>query len=230
VLLMLAQISCHAVLFYLDGVLVDSTSSVGRVWGWWARQHRLDPDAVIRTAHGRRSIETIRHWTPHLDALAENRVVEQMEIDDSRGLQVIAGASALLAALPDGRWAVVTSGTRALAQSRIRAAALPTPAVLVSADDVLRGKPDPEPWLKAAKLLGVAAAECVVLEDTPAGIDSARAAGMRVIALTTTYPTPVLQAAEFVVATLKDIQIASSGTEIRLTARIFTLPEADITR
>src|SRR5690348_6470743 len=106
------QFSARAILFDLDGVLVDSTGSVGRVWRAWAERHDLDPEQVIRGAHGRRSIETIRAWAPHLDAEKENLIVEQAEIDDTLDLRVIPGAGQLLATLPSERWTVVTSGTR----------------------------------------------------------------------------------------------------------------------
>src|SRR5690242_3472466 len=115
------QLSVRAVLFDLDGVLVDSTDSVRRVWHDWAMRHGFDPEAVIHSAHGRRSIETVRAWAPHLDAEKENAIVERTEIEDTRGLTVIAGAAQLLATLPPERWAVVTSGTRALATSRLKA-------------------------------------------------------------------------------------------------------------
>lgn len=214
------QFSCRALLFDLDGVLVDSTASVGRVWRRWAERHELEPEAVIRTAHGRRSIETIRLWAPHLDAVAENRIVEHMEIEHTREL---------LSSLPPDCWAVVTSGTRALARSRLHAAGLQTPAVLVSADDVERGKPHPEPWLKAAQTLGAAPADCLVLEDTLAGVESAHAAGMRVIALTTTYDASVLQSAECIVATLAGLIARSTPTGICLQTRSFALPETNAT-
>lgn len=217
--------TCRAVLFDLDGVLVDSTASVGRVWGRWAESYGLNPEAVVHSAHGRRSIETIRQWRPTVDATAENRRVEQMEIDDTLDLRVINGARQLLASLPGESWAVVTSGTRALAQSRMRAAGLPAPKVLISADDVEKGKPDPEPWLKAATALGVEAADCLVIEDTPPGVASGHAAGMRVIALTTTYPANTLVEAEYVSGTLADVRAElGSGQEIRVTVQGCALP------
>lgn len=204
---------CAAVLFDLDGVLVDSTASVGRVWKVWAEQQGLDPESVIRTAHGRRTIETIRICAPHIDAESAVKILEQLEIEDTLELAIIPGASQLLASLPPDRWAVVTSGTRPLAVSRLKAAGLPIPSVLVSADDVSNGKPDPEPYWKGAEKLGIAADRCIVFEDTPPGIDAGRAAGMPVIALTTTYGREKLTAAQAVVNTLAEVSVhAVNGT------------------
>jgi len=176
----------RGVLFDLDGVLVDSTPAVARVWTGWAREHGFDPAEVVRTAHGRPSISTIRELLPHADQAAEDREVERREIADVEGVIPLPGAMELLQALPLERWAIVTSCTRPLAGVRIRAAGLPKPKHLVTASEVLRGKPDPEPYVKGAQALGVPAAECLVIEDAPAGIRAGKAAGARVLALRTT--------------------------------------------
>ena len=165
---------------------MDSTPAVARVWAGWAREHGFDPDEVVRRAHGRPSITTIRELLRGGDHEAEDREVERREIADVEGVIPLPGAMELLQALPLKKWAIVTSCTRPLAGVRIRAAGLPQPKHLVTASDVLRGKPDPEPYLKGAKVLGVPAAECVVLEDAPAGIRAGKAAGARVLALRTT--------------------------------------------
>jgi sugar-phosphatase len=202
------QLSVRAVLFDLDGVLVDSTDSVGRVWRDWAVRHGFDPEAVIHSAHGRRSIETVREWAPHLDAEKENAIIERAEIEDTRDLTVIAGAAQLLATLPPERWAVVTSGTRALATSRLKAVGLPVPKALITADEVRNGKPSPEPYLKGAKLVGFAPEDCLVFEDTPPGIEAAHAAGMRCVALTTTYEREKLTTAEATITDFRDISFS----------------------
>jgi len=165
---------------------VDSTPAVARVWAGWAREHGFDPDEVVRRAHGRPSISTIRELLPGGDHEAEDREMERREIADVEGVIPLPGAMELLQALPLERWAIVTSCTRPLAGVRIRAAGLPQPKHLVTASDVLRGKPDPEPYLKGAQVLGVPEAECVVIEDAPAGIRAGKAAGARVLALRTT--------------------------------------------
>ena len=182
----MTSIRCRGVLFDLDGVLVDSTPAVARVWAGWAREHGFDPDEVVRKAHGRPSIATIRELLPNGDHEAENREVERREIADIEGVIPLPGALELLRSLPADRWAIVTSCTRPLAGVRIAAAGLPTPEHLVTSSDVQCGKPDPEPYLKGAESLGLPAAECVVFEDAPAGIRAGKAAGARVVALRTT--------------------------------------------
>src|SRR5216684_5365323 len=182
----MTSIQCRGLLFDLDGVLVDSTPAVARVWAGWARAHGFDPDEVVKKAHGRPSIATIRELLPGADHAAEDREVERLEIADIEGVIPLPGAMELLRALPAERWAIVTSCTRPLAGVRIAAAGLPKPKYLVTSTDVKHGKPDPEPYLKGAQLLDVPASECIVIEDAPAGIRAGKAAGARVLALRTT--------------------------------------------
>jgi len=198
--------SAKAILFDMDGVLMDSTPSVERVWRTWAAKHGLDPERVASQAHGRRSIETIRAVAPELDAEKENVIVEQMEIDDKEGVTALPGAAELLAHLPPERFAIVTSATRPLAVARLGYAGIPVPRYMISANDVIHGKPSPEPFLKGTDLLGFTPADCLVFEDSPAGIASARSAGMKVIALQTTYPADQLQATHAIISTLADVK------------------------
>jgi len=188
-------IRCRGLLFDLDGVLVDSTPAVARVWAGWARENGFDPDEVVKKAHGRPSITTIRELLPHADHAAEDREVERREIADVEGVIPLPGALELLQALPLERWAIVTSCTRALAGVRIGAGGLPTPKHLITATDVKHGKPNPEPYLKGAQVLGVPAADCLVVEDAPAGIRAGKAAGARVLGLRTTASDAELQQA-----------------------------------
>jgi mannitol-1-/sugar-/sorbitol-6-phosphatase len=207
----MTTIRCRGVLFDLDGVLVDSTPAVARVWAAWAREHGFDADEIVRRAHGRPSLTTIRELLPDADHEAENREVERREIEDVDGVIPLPGALELLRALPPERWAIVTSCTSPLARVRIRAAGLPLPQQLVTSNDVLHGKPDPEPYLKGALLLGVPPAECVVLEDAPAGIRAGKAARARVVAMRTTADdTELLQAgADWIVNDCLDITLGS---------------------
>jgi mannitol-1-/sugar-/sorbitol-6-phosphatase len=210
-----------AILFDMDGVLVDSAPAVERVWRKWAITHGFDPGSVIEKAHGRRSVETIRAVAPHMDPERENAKVEQLEIEDKEGVTALAGAAQLLRNLPPDQFAIVTSATRPLAVARLGYAGLAVPKHMVTADDVVNGKPSPEPYLKGAALLGVAPADCLVFEDTPAGVAAARAAGMRVVALGNTYPANELQAADARVTSLVDVsaEIRQGVIEVRLAGR-----------
>lgn len=210
--------SCAAILFDLDGVLVDSTASVARVWEHWAKQHNVSVDEAIRVAHGRRTLETIRILAPHLDAEAETLRLEAREADDPGAMQRVNGALELLSSLPADRWAVVTSGTRYLATRRLATNGLPTPVVFVTADEVALGKPHPEPYLKGAELLGLFPNDCLVFEDAPAGIEAARAAGMTTIGVATTYPAAKLERANAVVRDLSHVKawLNSDGLEVFL--------------
>jgi mannitol-1-/sugar-/sorbitol-6-phosphatase len=209
----MTRIKCRGLLFDLDGVLVDSTPAVARVWAGWAHEHGLDPEEVEKKAHGRPSITTIRELLPNADHAAEDREVERREIADTDGVIPLPGAMELLQALPLERWAIVTSCTRALAHVRIAAAGLPRPKYLVTATDVRNGKPDPEPYLKGALFLGVPASECVVFEDAPAGIRAGKAAAARVLALRTTAPdTELLEAgADWILDDCADVFLDSSA-------------------
>jgi mannitol-1-/sugar-/sorbitol-6-phosphatase len=205
---------CAAILFDLDGVLVDSTRSVERQWRIWSREHGLDEEKAADIAHGVRAIEVIRKVAPHLDAEAELRKLESREAADYDGVTVMPGAVELVRSIPRDRWCVVTSGTRHLAVARLRLAGIPPPDIMITADDVANGKPHPEPYLKGAELLGVNPKECLVVEDAPAGIRSAQAGGMKVIALTSTYTASALSEADVVVQELQQIQVAVDGSGI----------------
>lgn len=208
--------SAKAILFDMDGVLMDSTPSVERVWRIWAAKHGLDPEYVAGQAHGRRSIETIRAVAPKLDAAKENLKVEQMEIDDKEGVTALPGAAELLAHLPVDRFAIVTSATRPLAVARLGYAGIPVPLHMITANDVIHGKPSPEPFLKGAALLGFDPADCLVFEDSPAGISSARSAGMKTIALQTTYPAEQLQDADAIIGNLANVKTILRNGNISL--------------
>jgi mannitol-1-/sugar-/sorbitol-6-phosphatase len=209
---MVPTFSCSAILFDLDGVLVDSTRAVDREWREWAARKGVDGDAIMAIAHGVRTIEVIRRVAPHLDAEAEADAIENHEAGDQRGVTVMPGAIDLVRSIPAGRWGVVTSGSRLLATNRLRYCGLPVPKVLVTSDDVTHGKPHPEPYLKGAEGLGFAPADCIVIEDAPAGIQSARAGGMKVIGITSTYKADSLAHSDVVIGKLVQIQVTSNGT------------------
>jgi sugar-phosphatase len=164
----------------------------------------------MKAAHGVRTLEVVRRVAPHLDAVAETKKIEDREAV-ADGITPIPGAVALVNSIPRGRWAVVTSGTRFLATTRMRKFGIPIPDILVTAADVSNGKPDPEPYRKGAELLHADPVTCLVVEDAPAGIRSAHAAGMKVISLPTTYPAADLREADAIVSGLPSIKVSLDG-------------------
>jgi sugar-phosphatase len=191
----MTEIRCSGVLFDLDGVLIDSTPAVTRVWRQWALERGFDPDEVVERAHGRPSLTTVREYLPKADHGAENREMERREMQDTDGIITLPGARELLLQLPANRWTIATSCTRSLAEVRLRAANLPVPERIVTSTDVTMGKPHPEPFLKAAARLGFPSSDCIVVEDVPAGIRAGKAAGARVIAFRTTVEEAELRRA-----------------------------------
>jgi len=211
--------SCSAILFDLDGVLINSTPAVARVWSGWAIEHGFDPEEVVARAHGRPSLTTIRDYLPSANHELENREVERREIEDLEGVIPLPGALDLLDSLPPDRWTIVTSCTRALAEVRIRAARLPLPKRMITSNDITHGKPNPEPYLKGAALLGFPAPECIVVEDVPAGVRAGKAAGARVIGFKTTVQESLLQeaGASWILDNCAGIRLVSSEFDLTLT-------------
>lgn len=206
----------------MDGVLIDSTHAVARVWRKWAIEHGFEPESTIRMAHGRPSIATLRDLLPDADHEALNREVERREIEDLEGVVALPGSRELLASLPQGRWAIVTSATRPLAEARLRATGVPIPKHFLTSNDIVKGKPDPEPYLKGAALLGFPASECIVVEDVPAGIRSGKGAGARVIAFPSTVKPDELRAAgaDWILPNCAAIDVLESdGNGLKLNAR-----------
>lgn len=214
----MTTIHCSAILFDMDGVLIDSTPAVARVWRRFAEEHGLNPEEVVQRAHGRPSIDTVRHYFPDSDHDQMNREVERQEIEDLCGVVALPGSLELLKQLPPEGWNVVTSATRAVAQVRLRAAGLPVPERMITADHIENGKPHPEPYLKAASALGFSAARCVVVEDAPAGIRAGKATGARVIAFpTAVQPSELIRAgADWILKNCADISILDTAQELHL--------------
>jgi sugar-phosphatase len=211
--------SFSAFLFDMDGTILTSIKAAERVWGLWAEGHGLDVEAFLPTIHGKRTEETIRALNlPGVDPLREAAFITRAEIEDVAGIEAIAGAAAFLADLPRERWAIVTSAPRLLAEARILAAGLPMPEVLVAAEDVERGKPAPDPFLLGARKLGVAPADCLVFEDTLAGLQSAQAAGMASIVVTTTHAHP-LETDVTAMLDYEDVRAVNMPDGLRVTYR-----------
>lgn len=208
-------IRCEAVLFDMDGTLVDSSSCVESTWRMWAEKHGVDIEALLSISHGRQNHETIRLIAPHLETPEEIAFLVQTEEDCHEGIVEVRGARALLDAMGEPmstpRWAVVTSAWRTLAEKRLRLAGLPLPQVLITSDDISHSKPHPEGYLLAAERLGVAPADCLVIEDAHAGIDAARAAGMTVIGITTTFRRDQL-GCEWCIGDFRDFTLSSRST------------------
>lgn len=219
-ILRLADRSFAAVLFDLDGTLVSSTRVVDRAWAQLVEEYAV-PRERLFSIHGIPARAVLARFlvdrTPDEREAAFQRVLA-LELADLDGVDVLPGAAAAMGALvPEGRCAVVTSGTRDLATARLRAVGLPVPDVLVTADDVTHGKPAAEPYLAGAAGLRVAAAECLVIEDAPAGITSGRAAGAAVLALATTHAVTEVEGADAVVTDLAAVRLSVEGSGVRLT-------------
>ena len=205
-------IDCKAVLFDLDGTLVDSRESIDIAYKAWCVEHGLDFEDVLEKAHGRRTIDSVRILVPHRDPLQEAKKLEELECAAVKGLVAISGAKELLNHLSFTHWAIVTSGSRRLASHRLSYCGIQAPPVFITADDVTKGKPDPEGYMKAADMLGVDYADCVVFEDAPAGIKAARAANMRSIAMPTTHSLDALGEADYRVPDLHKMKIQVNGS------------------
>jgi sugar-phosphatase len=212
-----------AILFDIDGTLVDSTPVVNRAWRSWADRHGIDAEAVLAVCHGRRSADTIAEFLPADRVAEEAEGLERTETADVDGVVALPGAAELLAALPDSTWAAVTSGSQALMRARLAAAGLPVPGVLIAAEDVTEGKPDPQGYRAAARRLGVAPEDCLVIEDAPAGLGAGRAAGGRVLAVATSHPREELEAldgdraADAVLDGLTDLTVEVRGDRLAVT-------------
>lgn len=210
------MIRCKGILFDMDGILISSIGSVERSWTKWAHLRGVDPALARITAHGRRAVETIAKLRPDLDSEKELKIIEDIEVADDEGLTVLPGVLDLLAALPPDRWTVVTSATERLARVRIVAGGIPAPKRFVTAEHVTRGKPDPEPFLAGAALLGVVPAECVVFEDSSSGAKAGRAAGCTVVATTFSHSAELLDAANYILRDLTGVRVESVGDQLVL--------------
>jgi sugar-phosphatase len=201
------QVRCKGVLFDMDGILISSLGSVERSWTRWAGMRGVDPEYACKIAHGCRAIETVAKLRPDLDCEAELKLIEDLEVEDNEGLAVLPGVMELLAALPPDHWTVVTSATERLARVRMAAAGIPAPQRLVTANQVTRGKPHPEPFLAGAALLGFLPQECVVFEDSSSGAQAGRTAGCTVVATTFSHPVETLDAAHYLIQDLTGVKV-----------------------
>ena len=210
---------CKGILFDMDGILISSLGSVERSWTKWANLRGVDPAYALSVIHGRRAVESIAMMRPDLDSAEELKIVEDIELADGEGITVLPGVKELIEALPRERWTVVTSATESLARMRLEAAGFVLPARLVTAESVSEGKPNPAPYLAGAALLGYAAEECVVFEDSASGVAAGCAAGCVVIATTFSHEAEDLECADYLVRDLTGIsaQLSPDGESLTLT-------------
>lgn len=205
-------INVRGILFDMDGVLISSTGADERCWLRWAQHHDMEGAFDLQSTHGRRALDTLRALRPDLDSVVEQRRLEDYDAEDLSGLVILPGVRELLASLPPNRdpirWTIVTSATTRLLEGRLGHAGLPIPPTLVSAEKVTHGKPHPEPYLTGAKLLGLAAADCLVIEDSPAGVASGKAAGCKVLAVLSSHARDDLKGADWYVASLAQVTAA----------------------
>ncbi|RYG46134.1 HAD family hydrolase [bacterium] len=206
-------LTCRGLLFDLDGTLIDSLPAVDRAWTLWCERVGLVASEVVPHIHGRRSIDSVRRFAPHLDEEIENAAIRAMEAGDTEGVIALPGSLDFIASLPMGTWTVVTSGTSDVAQARLRHVGIAIPERAVYGEDVTEGKPHPMPFQFGADVLGIPAGECVAFEDTLAGVRSAKAAGCRVVGISL---TPI-EEADVTVANLASVRAEALGDEIRLT-------------
>jgi len=200
----------------MDGILISSLGSVERSWTKWANMRGLDPVHVLSVIHGRRAIESAAELRPDLDAEQELKLLEEIEVADGDGIEVLPGVKELLAKLPANRWTVVTSATEKLARSRLAGQGLPVPERIITADSVPQGKPHPMPYIEGAKLLGFAPETCVVFEDSASGVKAGEAAGCTVIGTTFSHDPADLKAADYLVTDLTGLQVAISDAGLEL--------------
>lgn len=205
-------IETQGLLFDMDGVLLSSIGSVNRCWREWCRLTGVPHWETFEVPHGQRAVDIIRGVRPDMDPEEGLKLIEDLEVDDMADLKVLPGVHELLAQLPPERWAVVTSATRRLTIARMEHAGLPKPATLVCADDVVKGKPDPEPYRKGAEMLGFAPADCVVVEDAPAGLGAGLAAGSQVLAVLGTHSREEMARATWIVESLEGAAVRVSGS------------------
>lgn len=177
------SLRCRAILFDMDGTLVDSTAVIHRTWRWWSARHGVPLEPILAVEKGRPNREVVQQFGPHLDVDEESRLFLEAEKADIDGLTVIPGSHEAVRAAKQGRWAIVTSAERSLAEVRLRAVGIPIPEVMITSDDIHHGKPDPECYLLAAERLQVSPGDCVVFEDSPAGALSGKRARMPVVAV-----------------------------------------------
>jgi mannitol-1-/sugar-/sorbitol-6-phosphatase len=212
----LIRVETKGLLFDMDGVLVSSIGSVVRCWRRWAKMYDIPGADTYEVPHGHRAIDIVKLLRPDIDPEEGLRAIEDMEMEDTEDLTVLPGVKALLESLPQERWAIVTSATKRLMLGRLKIAGLPVPTRIISGDMVERGKPDPEPYVRGAGLLGFKPEECIVVEDAPSGVGAGAAAGCRVLGVLGTHSFEELAQADWVATSLEKLQVTSTAAGLEL--------------
>jgi sugar-phosphatase len=201
------KIRTRGLLFDMDGILISSIGSVERSWALWAQARNMDVTEIIANSHGQRALDIIRKLVPPEEVDAEFKRIEEIECEDTEGLQVLEGVKPILDTIPQKFWTIVTSATERLARVRLCAGGIPVPENFVTSERVRKGKPDPEPYVKGAQLLGLDPLDCLVIEDSASGARAGKAAGCRVMATLFSHKKEDLEAADYVVRSLADVTV-----------------------
>jgi mannitol-1-/sugar-/sorbitol-6-phosphatase len=210
----------RGILFDMDGVLINSTAADERSWRRWARFHGMEESFSVHSTHGIRSVDVVRALRPDLDPLVEARRLEEFDAEDLKGIFVLPGTQQLIASLPAGTWTIATSASERLMRRRLHSVGISIPRQVITADQVNRGKPHPEPFENGARILGLAPSDCLVIEDAPSGIEAGKAAGCKVLAVLSSHEASELAFADWIVPSLEHVHAfpASGGAIlIRLT-------------
>jgi mannitol-1-/sugar-/sorbitol-6-phosphatase len=210
------ELDVEGLLFDLDGVLVDSTETIGRHWRQFGEWYGLSVDRLSQGTHGRRSLDTIAALADSLPVSPEEALLryEALDLEDQEGVRELPGAAELLSRIPPDKWAVVTSGSAAVASARLQVAELPRPQVLISAQDVIVGKPHPAPYERGAERLGVEPGRALAVEDAPAGLASARGAGCKTLAVVTTHAQSELTSADLLCVDLSSVEASCPDNDV----------------
>jgi mannitol-1-/sugar-/sorbitol-6-phosphatase len=203
-------LQCDAFLFDVDSTLVNSSACIESVWRIWSEKYGFELEQVLAAVHGRKISETLGMIAPEMNAEKFLVEIQNIALHAFKNVREVKGAKTFLSKLPPESWAISTSGARQVSLSSMNNAGLPLPAAVVAAEDVVHGKPDPEPYIRAAKLLGVKAENCIVFEDSLAGIQSGRTAGATVIALTTTHRAEELTGLDFLIQDFSQLEVRAN--------------------
>jgi len=208
------SISCQGILFDLDGTLVDSWKCVEYAWQSWCFEHGLPYNDLVERFNGTRAIDIVKTLKPELDPEQELAKLNNLELSQAKNISLIPGALEIIKLIPKNKWGIVTSGTQEVAHHKLNYAKIDLPNVLITAEKITQGKPHPQGYLKAASMLNIDPKQCLVFEDAPQGLKAARTAGMKVIALSTTFPASALSEADACIDNYNCINISLDNSQI----------------